>query len=108
MIAGLIKPVFEEIVQGRARIKDVFKITGVGAIAGCLVEDGKIIRGAKARVVRNAVVVYANSSISSLKRFKEDAKEVLKGYECGMGLQNFNDFKADDIIETLVMEEKKP
>jgi translation initiation factor IF-2 len=108
MIAGLTKPVFEEIVQGRARIKDVFKITGVGAIAGCLVEDGKIIRGAKARVVRNAVVVYANSSISSLKRFKEDAKEVLKGYECGMGLQNFNDFKVDDIIETLVMEEKKP
>ena len=108
MIAGLTKPVFEEIVQGRAHIKDVFKITGVGAIAGCLVEDGKIIRGAKARVVRNAVVVYANSSISSLKRFKEDAKEVLKGYECGMGLQNFNDFKVDDIIETLVMEEKKP
>ncbi|MGB9666021.1 MAG: hypothetical protein ACPL2N_01740 [Candidatus Cryosericum sp.] len=59
-------------------------------------------------MVRNAVVVYANSSISSLKRFKEDAKEVLKGYECGMGLQNFNDFKVDDIIETLVMEEKKP
>jgi translation initiation factor IF-2 len=108
MIAGLTKPVFEEVVQGRARIKDVFKITGVGAIAGCLIEDGKIIRGAKARVVRNAVVVYANSSIASLKRFKEDAKEVLKGYECGMGLQNFNDFKVDDIIETLVMEEKKP
>ena len=108
MIAGLTKPVFEEIVQGRARIKDVFKITGVGAIAGCLVEDGKIVRGAKARVVRNAVVIYANSSIASLKRFKEDAKEVLKGYECGMGLQNFNDFKVDDIIETLVMEEKKP
>lgn len=108
MIAGLTKPVFEEVVQGRARIKDVFKITGVGAIAGCLVEDGKIVRGAKARVVRNAVVVYANSSIASLKRFKEDAKEVLKGYECGMGLQNFNDFKVDDIIETLVMEEKKP
>jgi translation initiation factor IF-2 len=108
MIAGLTKPVFEEVVQGRARIKDVFKITGVGAIAGCLVEDGKIVRGAKARVVRNAVVIYANSSIASLKRFKEDAKEVLKGYECGMGLQNFNDFKVDDIIETLVMEEKKP
>jgi translation initiation factor IF-2 len=108
MIAGLTKPVFEEVVQGRARIKDIFKITGVGAIAGCLVEDGKIVRGAKARVVRNAVVVYANSSIASLKRFKEDAKEVLKGYECGMGLQNFNDFKVDDIIETLVMEEKKP
>ena len=108
LIAGLTKPVFEEIVQGRARIKDVFKITGVGAIAGCLVEDGKIVRGAKARVVRNAVVIYANSSIASLKRFKEDAKEVLKGYECGIGLQNFNDFKVDDIIETLVMEEKKP
>jgi translation initiation factor IF-2 len=108
MIAGLTKPVFEEVVQGRARIKDVFKITGVGAIAGCLVEDGKIVRGAKARVVRNAVVIYANSRIASLKRFKEDAKEVLKGYECGMGLQNFNDFKVDDIIETLVMEEKKP
>ncbi len=107
MIAGLTKPEFEEVVQGRARIKDVFKITGVGAIAGCLVEDGKIIRGAKARVVRNSVVIYANSSIASLKRFKEDAKEVLKGYECGMGLQNFNDFKVDDIIETLVMEEKK-
>ena len=107
MIAGLIKPVFEEVVQGRARIKDVFKITGVGAIAGCLVEDGKIVRGAKARVVRNSVVVYANSSISSLKRFKDDVKEVLKGYECGIGLQNFNDFKVDDIIETLVMEEKK-
>ncbi len=107
MIAGLTKPEFEEVVQGRARIKDVFKITGVGNIAGCLVEDGKIVRGTKARVVRNAVVVYANSSIASLKRFKEDAKEVAKGYECGIGLQNFNDFKVDDIIETLVMEEKK-
>lgn len=107
MIAGLTKPVYEEVVQGRARIKDVFKISGVGAIAGCLVEDGKIVRGAKARIVRNGVVIYANSSIASLKRFKEDAKEVMKGYECGMGLQNFNDLKVDDIIETLTMEEKK-
>lgn len=107
MIAGLTKPVYEEVVQGRARIKDVFKISGVGAIAGCLVEDGKIVRGAKARIVRNGVVIYANSNIASLKRFKEDAKEVMKGYECGMGLQNFNDFKVDDIVETLTMEEKK-
>ncbi len=106
MIAGLTKPVFEEIVQGRARIKDVFKITGVGAIAGCLVEDGKIIRGAKARVVRNAVVVYANSSISSLKRFKEDAKSP-EGTRVVLYAE-LQRLQGRRHLETLVMEEKKP
>ncbi len=88
----------KELVLGRATVKQVFKVSGVGTIAGCMVSEGKIVRDAKAKVVRNNSVIYS-TEILSLKRFKEDAKEVAKGYECGIGLKNFNDIKVGDEIE---------
>jgi len=88
----------KEIFLGKATVKQVFKVSGVGTIAGCSVTEGKIVRDAKAKVLRNNAVVYS-TEISSLKRFKEDAKEVAKGYECGIGLKNFNDVKVGDEIE---------
>lgn len=88
----------KEVVIGRAFVKQVFKVTGVGTVAGCLVTDGKILRGARAKLIRNNAVIFT-TEISSLKRFKEDTKEVLKDYECGIGLKNFNDIKVGDEIE---------
>jgi translation initiation factor IF-2 len=88
----------KEVFLGKALVKQVFKVSGVGTIAGCYVTEGKVVRDAKAKILRNNAVVYS-TEISSLKRFKEDAKEVAKGYECGIGLKNFNDIKASDEIE---------
>ncbi len=88
----------KEVIIGRAFVKQVFKVTGVGTVAGCLVTDGKILRGARAKLIRNNTVIFT-TEISSLKRFKEDTKEVLKDYECGIGLKNFNDIKVGDEIE---------
>ena len=101
LLSGMTKKEAKEIVLGKATVKQTFKISGVGVIAGCLVTEGKIVRGAKAKVIRNNVVVYS-TKISSLKRFKNDVKEVLKGYECGIGLENFNDIKVGDEIEVSV------
>jgi translation initiation factor IF-2 len=95
----------KEIVLGRAVVKQPFKVSGVGTIAGCLVSEGKILRNARAKVIRDNTVIY-NTEISSLKRFKEDTKEVAKGYECGIGLKNFNDIKTDDEIEVYVIPEE--
>ncbi len=92
-----IKPQREEVV-GRALVKKVFNISKVGRIAGCVVEEGKVVRNIKARVLRDNVII-AETKISSLKHFKEDVKEVLKGYECGIGLENFTDIKENDVIE---------
>ncbi|MGB9695374.1 MAG: translation initiation factor IF-2 [Caldisericaceae bacterium] len=88
----------KEVFLGKALVRQVFKVSGVGTIAGCYVEEGKVIRDSKAKVLRNNAVIYS-TEISSLKRFKEDAKEVAKGYECGIGLKNFNDIKVGDEIE---------
>ncbi len=98
LLSGMNRKEVKEITLGKAVVKQIFKVSGIGVIAGCLVTEGKIVRGAKAKVLRNNVVVY-NTKISSLKRFKKDAKEVLKGYECGIGLENFNDIKVEDEIE---------
>lgn len=98
LLSGMTKKETKEIVLGKATVKQIFKISGVGVIAGCLVTEGKVLRGAKAKVLRDNIVVY-NTKVSSLKRFKKDAKEVLKGYECGIGLENFNDIKVGDEIE---------
>jgi translation initiation factor IF-2 len=95
---GLLTPGHEEKILGNAEVRDVFKITKVGTIAGCYVLDGKIARNTKARLVRDGVVVFTGG-LASLKRFKEDIKEVSAGYECGIGLYNFNDVKVGDIIE---------
>lgn len=100
---GMLDPVFKEAVIGHAEVRNVFKVTKVGAIAGCMVIDGKITRAAEARVIRSGIVVYTGK-IDSLKRFKDDAKEVAQGYECGITLERFNDIKEGDIIEAFVME----
>lgn len=97
-ITGMLKPIEKEIIHGHCEIKEVFKIGGIGAVAGCIVIDGKISRSSKIRVLRDNVVIY-KSSIKSLKRFKDDVSEVKEGLECGIGIENFNDIKVGDILE---------
>jgi len=103
-MVGMLEPIHEERVIGRAEVRETFHITKIGTIAGSAVIDGKVVRGARARLLRDDVVVY-DGRIGSLKRFKEDAKEVASGFECGIGLDNYNDIKAGDIIEAYVIEE---
>ena len=101
---GLLAPKFKENVLGRAEVRQTYKVSGVGTIAGCYVLDGKIQRNAKARLLRDNVVI-TETKIDSLRRFKDDAKEVAAGYECGVGLENYNDVKEGDVIECFQMEE---
>ena len=103
---GMLDPMYKELVQGHAEVRQIFKASGIGTIAGCYVLDGKVIRNSGMRVVRDGIVVH-EGKVSSLKRFKDDAKEVLQGYECGITLEKFNDIKEKDIIETYIMEEVK-
>jgi translation initiation factor IF-2 len=95
---GMLAPEYEEKIVGNIEVREVFKITRVGTVAGCMVLDGKVSRNTKVRVIRDGIVVYTGE-LASLKRFKEDVKEVAKGYECGLNIQNFNDIKTGDIIE---------
>ncbi len=95
---GMLAPEFEEKITGNIEIREVFKITKVGTIAGCMVLDGKVTRSTKVRVIRDGIVVYTGE-LASLKRFKEDVKEVATGYECGLNIDKFNDIKVGDIIE---------
>jgi len=106
-MTGLLDPEYQEAVIGHAEVRQTFKVSSVGTIAGCYVTDGKIRRDGLARVIRDGVVTY-EGKIDSLKRFKDDAKEVAQGYECGITLENFNDVKEGDVIEVYVMEEIKP
>lgn len=99
LISGMMSPVFEEENTGQAEVRETFNIPKVGTIAGCFVVDGSIQRGIKVRLIRNGVVVH-NGSIASLKRFKDDVKEVAKGYECGIMLENYNDVRVGDVFET--------
>ena len=99
LLGGMMSPVITEEVTGQADVRETFVVGKVGTIAGCKVSDGSITRGSKARLIRDGVVVY-ESSISSLKRHTDDAKEVKNGYECGIMLENFNDIKEGDVIET--------
>ncbi|MDO5560439.1 MAG: translation initiation factor IF-2 [Oscillospiraceae bacterium] len=101
---GMLAPKFKEVEQGRAEIRQVYKISSVGVIAGSYILDGKIARNSQIRVVRDGIVI-AEDKIDSLKRFKDDAKEVTAGYECGIGLEHFNDIKEGDIFEAFIMEE---
>jgi translation initiation factor IF-2 len=103
-IEGMLEPTEVEKIVCNVEVRDVFKITKVGAIAGCKVIDGKITRNTKVRVLREGVVVYTGD-LSSLKRFKDDVKEVLSGYECGIGVDKFNDIKVGDIIEGFTIEQ---
>lgn len=99
LVSGMMSPVFEEENTGQAEVRETFNIPKVGTIAGCFVVDGSIQRGIKVRLIRNGVVVH-NGSIVSLKRFKDDVKEVAKGYECGIMLENYNDVRVGDVFET--------
>ncbi len=103
---GLLDPIYEEKIIGNAEVRQTFKVSNVGTIAGCYVLDGKIERNAGVRVIRESVVIH-EGKLTSLKRFKDDAKEVAKGYECGVQIENYNDIKEGDIIEAFVMEEVK-
>jgi translation initiation factor IF-2 len=105
-LKGLLKPEFEEAQLGSAEVREVFRSSKFGNIAGCLVRSGVITRNARARLVRDGAVVRDGLTIESLRRFKDDATEVREGYECGIGLGSFNDIKVDDVIETYEMREK--
>ena len=101
---GMLAPKFRENLLGHAEVRQTIHVPGVGTIAGSYILDGKIARHAQIRVVRDGIVIFEDK-ISSLKRFKDDAKEVAQGYECGVGLEKFNDIKEGDILEAFVMEE---
>jgi translation initiation factor IF-2 len=103
-MVGMLKPDFEEVVTGDAEVREVFSVPRVGKVAGCYVRNGVITRGSKVRFLRDGVVIW-NGEIASLKRFKDDAREVAAGYECGIGLENFQDLKPGDIIETFIVKE---
>jgi translation initiation factor IF-2 len=101
---GMLDPEFRELVIGKIEIRETFKVPGVGTIGGAYVLEGKVQRSAEVRVVRDGIVVH-EGRISSLKRFKDDVREVATGYECGIGIENYNDIKESDIIEAFIMEE---
>lgn len=105
-MSGLLEPEYKEVVLGRAEVRKTFKVSKVGTIAGCYVTDGKIVRDAGVRLIRDGVVVY-EGKLDSLKRFKDDAKEVVQNYECGLTLEKFNDIQEGDIIEAFTTEEVK-
>ena len=102
-LTGLLEPVYKEVHLGRAEVRNTFRIKGVGMVAGCYVTDGTIRRDAELRLVRDGVVVYTGK-VSSLKRFKDDASEVRSGFECGLGIANFNDVKVGDVVEFFTVE----
>ena len=103
---GMLDPVFKETIIGNAEVRQIFKISNVGTIAGCYVTDGKVARNAGVRVLRDNVVIH-DGKLISLKRMKDDAKEVTKGFECGIQIEDFNDIKEGDIIEAYIMEQVK-
>ena len=105
-IKGMLAPKYRDVEMGKAEVRSVFKLSSAGTIAGCYITDGKITRNCKIRVVRDGIVVFEDE-ISSLKRFKDDVKEVATGYECGVGLVKFNDIKEGDILEGFITEEYK-
>ncbi|MFW6080277.1 MAG: translation initiation factor IF-2 [Desulfosalsimonas sp.] len=106
-MAGMMAPRYEERVLGRAEVRQVFNVPGMGAVAGCMVLEGKIQRGQPIRLIRDGIVVH-EGKISSLKRYKDDVREVTHNYECGIGIEKFNDLKIGDIIECYWLEEIKP
>jgi len=104
-MAGLLPPTTHEVLLGRAEVRDTFTIPRVGTIAGCFVTEGLVRRNASCRLVRDGVQIY-QGKVGSLKRFKDDAREVQSGYECGLGIEGYNDVKVGDAIEVFELEEK--
>jgi len=103
---GMLAPKYVEVLMGHAEVRQTIHVPGVGTIAGSYITDGKITRACKIRVLRDSVVIFEDE-VSSLKRFKDDAREVAQGYECGIGLEKFNDIKVGDVLEAYIMEEVK-
>ena len=101
---GMLAPKFKEVVLGHAEVRQVIKVSRVGTVCGCYVQDGRILRGSQVRIVRDGIVVY-EGALSSLRRFKDDVKEVQQGYECGISIDKFSDIKEGDIIEAFMMEQ---
>ncbi len=106
-MVGKLDPTFEERALGAAEVRDTFRVPRAGTVAGCYVTDGKFLRGARARLVRDSRIIY-EGKVGSLRRFKEDVREVQQGYECGIGLENFNDVKIGDVLEAYDLEEIAP
>ncbi|MBQ2877263.1 MAG: translation initiation factor IF-2 [Clostridia bacterium] len=103
---GMLAPTFKEVLLGHAEVRQTIKVPGVGIIAGCYIQDGKITRNAQIRIVRDGIVIFEDK-IASLRRFKDDVREVAEGYECGVGIEKFNDIREGDTLEAFVMEEVK-
>ena len=103
---GMLAPTFKEVLLGHAEVRQTIKVPNVGIIAGCYIQDGKIIRSAQIRIVRDGIVIFEDK-IASLRRFKDDVKEVNSGYECGVGIEKFNDIRVGDTLEAFIMEEVK-
>ncbi len=106
-IKGMLAPKFREALLGHAEVRQTYKVSGVGTIAGCYVQDGKILRNCQVRIVRDGIVIH-EGNLASLQRFKDSVKEVASGYECGMSIEKFNDIKDGDIIECFTMEQIQP
>ena len=106
-MTGMLKPQTREVVQGQAEVRQIFKVSKVGTIAGCYVKSGKVTRDSRIRLLRDSVVVY-EGKLASLKRFKDDVREVTEGYECGMAIENFNDIKEGDVFEAFTTEQFAP
>ena len=100
---GMLEPEIKEVIQGRVEVRETYKVSAVGTIAGCYVLSGKITRNSEIRILRNSIIIH-EGNLASLKRFKDDAREVNAGYECGLSIENFNDIKTGDVIEAFVME----
>ncbi|MFC0904493.1 translation initiation factor IF-2 [Clostridium sp. MT-14] len=105
-MVGMLEPDYKEVILGKAEIRQTYKISNVGTIAGCYVVQGKVVRNSKVRIIRDGIVIF-ESELASLKRFKDDVKEVAEGYECGLSIDKFNDIKEGDIVEAYAMEEVK-
>ncbi|HJG92660.1 MAG TPA: translation initiation factor IF-2, partial [Brachybacterium massiliense] len=105
-LKGMLKPEYEEVELGSAEIREIFRSSKFGNIAGSIVRSGIIRRGAKARITRNGVVIAENIEVAGLRRFKDDVTEVRDGYECGINLGSYNDLQLEDIITTYEMQEK--
>jgi translation initiation factor IF-2 len=106
-MVGLLEPVFKEVYQGKAEVRDTFRISKVGMVAGCFVQDGHLTRGSEVRILRDNVVIRTGK-VGSLRRFKDDVSEVRSGMECGVTIENFGDLKPGDILEAFATEKVAP
>lgn len=103
-LKGMLAPKYQEVYLGKCEVRQTFKITGVGTVAGCYVKEGKLVRGGKLRIYRDDVLIV-EGNVQQLKRFKDDVKEVNYGYECGCAIEGFNDIRVGDIIECYMIEQ---